>query len=71
MEKTPVILELLKFNFDKYVSRGNAVGTEEMRGDFRVWICSTLGLWTQACFVYVLTPQLARELRILVEEGQL
>lgn len=44
MEKNPVILELLEFNFDKYVSRGSAVGTEEMRGDFRVWICSTLGL---------------------------
>lgn len=44
LEKTLVILELLEFNFDKYVSRGNAVGTEEMRGDFRVWICSMLGL---------------------------
>lgn len=44
MEKKPIILELLEFNFDEYVSGGNAVGTEEMRGDFRVWIYSTLGL---------------------------
>lgn len=44
MERTPLILELLKFNFDRYVSWGNAVGTEEMRDDVRVWVCSLLGL---------------------------
>lgn len=60
MEKKPIILELLEFNFDEYVSGGNAVGTEEMRGDFRVWIYSTLGLWPQTCFVYVLTPAVSK-----------
>lgn len=35
-----VILELLEFNVDKFVSGGNAVGAGGVRGDFRVWVCS-------------------------------
>lgn len=37
-----VILELLEFNVDKFVSGGNAMGAGEVRGDFRVWVCSTV-----------------------------
>lgn len=69
MERTLLILELLKFNFDSYVSWGNAVGIEEMRDDVRLGVYSVLGPCPRTWFVSVLPPELTGE-HILVEEGQ-